>query len=92
MSFKMSVRGSYQEDVNIACDLWVPMENQRGFGTRGFFWLLWDTLPASQRTDTTDGSNMFGFDFIQSRPGCWQTFYIFAYCGLVGNPHSADTI
>ena len=18
---------------------------------------------------------------------CWETFYIFAYCGLVGNPH-----
>ena len=26
-------------------------------------------------------------EFMLQPHGCWQTFYVFAYCGLVGNPH-----
>ena len=38
-----------------------------------------------------DAENLKG-DSFQHHGGCWEAFHIFAYCGLVGNPHLAARI
>ena len=39
------------------------------------------------------GAVMFSCSSVDTYHGCcWETFYMFAYCGLVGNPHLASKI